>query len=104
MAPPSSQTVQAATKALRDEAKVWDDQSKTTGDIAPKVEGLRLSRIEAGLFQVIVTEYEKAIDVIVTRTGEGQQVMTNVADTLRTVADTYDQEESAGVHRMKHLY
>ena len=104
MAPPDSQTMQAATNALRGEAKIWDDQSKTMGDIGPKVEDLRLNRIEAGLFQVIVTEYEKAVDLIVTRTGEGQQAMTNVASTLRTVADTYDQEEAAGVHRMKHLY
>jgi hypothetical protein len=104
MAPPSGQTVQAATNALRDEAKVWDDQSKTIGGIGPKVEGLRLNRIEAGLFQVIVTEYERAIGLIATRTGEGRQAMTNVADTLRAVADTYDQEEAAGTHRMKNLY
>src|SRR6266540_512897 len=104
MAPPDSQTMQAATTALRDEAKVWDDQCKTMGDVRPKVEDLRLSRIEAGLFQVIVTEYEKAIDMLAIRTGEAQQAMTNVANTLRAVADTYDQEEAAGVHRMKHLY
>jgi hypothetical protein len=104
MAPPDKQMIQAATGALRDEAKIWDDQSRTLGNIKPKVEDLRLNRIEAGLFQLIVTEYEKAIDVIVARTGEGQRAMTNVADTLRTVADTYDQEEAAGVHRMKHIY
>jgi hypothetical protein len=104
MAPPDKQLIQAATGTLRDEARIWDDQSRTLRDIKPKVEDLRLNRIEAGLFQLIVTEYEKAIDVIVARTGEGQRAMTNVADTLRTVADTYDQEEAAGVHRMKHIY
>jgi hypothetical protein len=104
MAPPSSQQIQIATKALRAEATIWDDQSRTMEKITPKVEGLRLNRIQAGLFQLIVSEYERAIDLIELRADEGRQAMANVATTLHTVADTYDQEEAADVHRMKNLY
>jgi hypothetical protein len=44
------------------------------------------------------------IDVVIARTGEGKAQMTGVADALRSVADTYEQEEAAHVHKLKNTY
>jgi hypothetical protein len=104
MPPPDAAAVSVATKALRDEATIWDTQSKTLGEIGPKVEDLRMTRVEAGLFQVIYGEYHKAIDLVKARTEEGVKETTEVANTLRTVADTYDREDAAGEHRMRNVY
>lgn len=104
MPPPDAAAVEVATKTLREEAKIWDDQSATLSEIGPKVEGLRMTRVEAGLFQVIYGEYHKAIDLVKARADEGKKETADVASTLRTVADTYDQEDAAGEHRIRNVY
>jgi hypothetical protein len=102
--PPTTQELQVATKALRSEAGVWDTQSTTMGEIATKATDLRLSRIEAGIFQLIVGPYDAAADQVTHRCEEGKQRMTEVADTLRQVADTYDAEEARNEHKFRNLY
>jgi hypothetical protein len=104
MAPPTAEQVKVATDALRKEAGVWDTESGEMGKIGPKAEGLRLTRIEAGLFQVIFDTYGTVIDQVIARAGEGTKQMTDVGKTLRSVADIYDQEETAKVHKLKNLY
>jgi len=104
MAPPTADQVKVATEALRYEAGVWDREADEIGKIPAKAEDIRLTRIEAGLFQVIFDTYGQVIDQVIARTGEGRTQMNAVADALRTVADTYEQEENAQVHRMKNIY
>lgn len=104
MAPPTPQQVEVATQALRIEAGVWETESGEMGKVSEKANGLRLNRIEAGLFQVIFNTYGQVIDQVVARSNEGVTQMADVARTLRTVADTYDQEDAAGVHRMTNIY
>ncbi|HET9138525.1 hypothetical protein [Actinophytocola sp.] len=101
---PTKQELQVATDALRAEAGVWDGQSTTMGEVAAKAEGLRLSRIEAGIFQLIVGPYDAAADQVTNRCREGEQRMAEVADTLRQVADTYDAEEARNEHQLRNLY
>ncbi|WP_217281735.1 hypothetical protein [Kibdelosporangium persicum] len=96
--------MKVATEALRKEAGVWDHEADETGTIPTKAEGLRLNRIEAGLFQVIFDTYGQVIDQVIARTNEGKKQMTEVANTLRSVADTYEQEEAANVHKLKNIY
>lgn len=81
------------THALRAEALVWDAQSDKMGAIHRTVEGLRLSRVEAGLFQIIFSAYEAAIHQISGRCGEGRQCMSAVADALVKNANAYDSGE-----------
>jgi hypothetical protein len=104
MASPSTETIKVATEALRKEAGTWDTESAEMSKIGPKAEGLRLTRIEAGLFQVIFDTYGQVIDQVIARSNEGTQRMTDVGSTLRTVANIYDQEESAHEHRIKKVY
>jgi hypothetical protein len=104
MAPPTAEQVKVATEALRKEAGVWDTESGEMAKIGPKAEGLRLTRIEAGLFQVIFDTYGTVIDQVIARAGEGTTQMADVGKTLRSVADIYEQEEAAKVHKLTNLY
>ncbi|MEV4319258.1 hypothetical protein [Actinocrispum sp. NPDC049592] len=104
MAPPTAEQVKVATEALRKEAGVWDEESAEMTKIADKADGLRLTRIEAGVFQVIFDAYGLAIDQIIARSHEGSERMSEVGRTLRSVADTYESEETAKVHKLKNIY
>ncbi|MGH3754239.1 MAG: hypothetical protein ACRDRP_16400 [Pseudonocardiaceae bacterium] len=103
MAHPDDGHIDVITAALREEAGIWDDEAAETGKIGPKAEGLRLSRIEAGLFQIIVDTYGDVIEQVIARSGEGQQRMTEIGSTLRAVADTYDWIEADNAHRLRNV-
>ena len=104
MAPPSKDHVRVATDALRAEASIWDQQSSALGKIVGQANGLRLERVEAGIFQIIFDTYSSVVDQVTARCGEGQQRMSDVANTLHQVADTYDEEDAANLHLLKNLY
>lgn len=92
--PPTADQIRVAIEALRTEASVWDAQAAQTNRIGPMAEALRLNRIEAGLFQVIFDTYGQVIEQVIARANESGQRMTEIANTLRSVADTYDREEA----------
>jgi hypothetical protein len=94
---------EVATDTLRKEAGVWDQQSKLITEIASQADQLRFTRIEAGIFQLIVTPYGEVVDAVTTRCKEGGVQMTDIATTLRQVATIYDEEERNGVHRLMNL-
>lgn len=102
--PPTGQQIQVATDALRTEAGVWEAQSTQLASIASKVGGLTFSRLEAGIFQVLVSVNDELVTTVTQRSGEGQTEMTEIASTLRTVAQTYDTEEAANEHALRNLY
>jgi uncharacterized protein YukE len=104
MAPPSAAQIKVATDALRAEAGIWDQQSNELGKIASQANGLRLERIEAGIFQIMFEAYASVVDQVTARSGEGRKCMTDVANTLHQVADTYDEEDAANLHLLKNLY
>jgi uncharacterized protein YukE len=104
MAPPTSQEVKVATDALRTEANVWDHQSDQMHAISTKVAGLRMTRLEAGIFQVVVGAYDTLVDQVSARCQEGHDRMHDIAATLRPIADTYDTEDAKGEHRLMNLY
>lgn len=94
---------QVATDSLRTEAGVWDEQSRKTTAISTLADQLRFTRVEAGIFQLIVTPYGEVVDAVTARCQEGGAQMTDIANTLRNVARTYDEEERNGVHRLMNL-
>ena len=104
MGPPSKSQIKAATEALRREARIWEQQGDQLREIVSQAESLRLSRIEAGVFQVIFGTYSAVLDQIITRSDEGQLRMTEIASTLREAANTYDQEDAANMHFLNNLY
>jgi hypothetical protein len=95
--------VQVATDALRTEAGVWDQQSAAMGRLATTMDGMRMNRLEAGVFQLIIGPYSTLVDQVNHRCQEGSGRMTEIADTLRQVARTYDQEELNDAHRLRNL-
>lgn len=102
--PPTAQQIQVATDALRTEAGVWDAQAAQLGNIQSKVSELTFSRLEAGIFQVLVSVNDDLVNHVSTRCGEGNTQMTSIASTLRSVADTYDAEERSNEHSFRNLY
>jgi hypothetical protein len=102
--PPSAQEVAVATGTLRSEAGIWDHESGQLQAITTKAEGLRLNRFEAGVFQIMVSAYEAAVEQVQGRCGEGTQRMSEIAGTLRQVADTYDREDRNREHAIRNIY
>ncbi|SDY98525.1 hypothetical protein SAMN05444365_104438 [Micromonospora pattaloongensis] len=102
--PPSKQEVAVATETLRTEANMWLRHSDQMEVIAGKAQGLRMTRLEAGIFQLLVSPYDEVADQITARCREGQQRMADIAATLRQVADTYDAEDASNAHKLQNLY
>lgn len=104
MTPPDKDDIRVATDALRTEAGIWDEQSAEMSKIATAADALRLTRIEAGLFQIIVNTYSHVIDQVMARSTEEQMAMVAISDTLVNVAKKYDEEEAANQHHIRQLY
>jgi uncharacterized protein YukE len=104
MPPPTAAEVKVATDALRTEAGVWDTQADEMHAISLKVAGLHMSRLEAGMFQVVVSAYDGMVEQVALRCQEGHDRMRDIGTTLRQVADTYQSEDESGAHRIKNLY
>lgn len=104
MTQPTQREVDVAVETLRTEAGIWDQQSHQLQAIVSGVGELRLSRIEAGVFQLIVSPYDAVVDQITACCAEGVQQMTRIASTLRTAADVYEEEDRNNEHSIRNLY
>lgn len=104
MTHPNPEQVSVATDALRTEAGEWDTESAALRELSTRVAGMEFGRLEAGLFQMMVGPYNDVIHAVAARSGEGTAAMTEIAGTLRQVADTYDAEDLAAMHRIKNVY
>ncbi|MFG2674622.1 hypothetical protein [Streptomyces sp. NPDC048445] len=82
------------TDALRTEATMWDEQSVAMGEVSRTAQGMRMTRLEGGLFFLIVPDYCDAIDQITSRCSEGEARMSEVADALIKNANAYDNHEA----------
>lgn len=97
-------TIGVATAALRHEAGRWGLRSNDLQRIVHLVEGMRISRVEAGFFVALVGAYTEVIDVVSGRCREGAVRVAEIGDALRGVADVYDDEERRNVHSLMNLY
>lgn len=104
MSLPTPEEVSVATNALRGEAGLWDEQAGRLRALSGTASGMDLGRLEAGLFQMMVEPYNQVIRAVSARCAEGATAMTEIAATLRTVADTYDAEDRDGAHRIADTY
>ena len=101
---PGSEEVSVATEALRVEATVWKDQGEKLDVLGAQVEAMEFGRVEAGLFQIMVSPYNDVVRAVTARCAEGAVAMAEMAGTLRQVADVYEAEDEAGAHRIKKIY
>lgn len=92
--PNPEQQFEYATAELRSEARIWDDASAQLGTITSMVEGLELTRVEAGIFQLIVEPYNAVVAQVSDRCSEGAQAMTDIADTLVRISNNMDVTEA----------
>ncbi|MEU4564888.1 type VII secretion target [Actinoplanes sp. NPDC023936] len=104
MALPSSEEVSVATDALRAEATVWEAQGGKLNVLSVQVETMEFGRVEAGLFQIMVSPYNEVVRAVTSRCAEGAAAMTEMASTLRQVADVYEAEDQANAHRIRNVY
>jgi hypothetical protein len=88
---------QVTSNSLRNVAQTWDGQATAIGTIPGKTEGIHLNRLNAGIFQLIVSPYEAVLNAVTDRASEGKSEMGNIATSLRTSADTYDKTENGNV-------
>lgn len=96
--------IDVVTGRLRAEAHMWEKQAQSLSSVHHTVEGLRLTRIEAGLFQVIFNAYKGAINEVSQRTREGQARMDDIAEALRKNARAYDEGEDEVTHSIDGAY
>ena len=89
-----STEVQVVTGSLRQVAKIWDNQATAIGSITPQANALSFDRLEAGVFQLIVSPYDKVVQTVAQRCAEGQAEMQNIASALNTNATNYAANES----------
>lgn len=101
---PTPEEVSVATNALRTEAGEWDEQAGRLSTLSGNAAGMEFGRLEAGLFQMIVTPYNDIISAVSARCAEGAAAMKEIAVTLRNAADTYEAEDQAGAHRISGIY
>lgn len=90
--------------ALRGDVKIWDQQDAEMKKITDKVNGLRMDRLEAGIFQIFVTAYQQAVTQVAGRAGEAATAMTDVATTLTGVANAYQEAENSNTHKFTDLH
>ncbi|MGP4014250.1 hypothetical protein [Saccharopolyspora sp. 5N708] len=104
MPPPDKNKVEVATGALRVEADIWDEQADVLALIVSQAQQLRVGYLESGLFFPMTSAYDEVVDQVHGRCAEGVERTREVADILRQVADTYEQEDEAGTHLFRNLY
>ena len=100
----ASPTIAVATAALRHEAGRWAQGSDGLRLVTHLVDGMRMSRLEAGLFNPLLREYTELINVVSGRCLEGVNRTGEVSDALRRAADIYDDEERRNLHGLMNLY
>ncbi len=104
---PTPEQYQVALQALRDDADTWDQCAGDLGAAMSTADGLDL---EALHFSYVADKlgvtalYHQFQAKMVGLLGEGQTMSAAVAAALRSSAQTYQQEEESGVHRMNNVW
>ncbi len=92
------------TSALRAEARPWDTEAGIIAQVAIAADGLRLNYLTAGIFGMVVPDYEAAVDHISARCQEGATAMLTVADALRASAGAYDDQDAEVAQSIDGIY
>ena len=101
---PSKADIHVATDTLWTEAVTWQAHRDRMADLAQQAQALDAGRLEVGVFQLVLHDYQEVVRVVTERCTEGTQRMAEISQTLRQVADTYDAEEAKNDHMIRNLY
>ena len=81
--------------ALRQEGQIWTAQSAEMRALAQMVGGLDMSRLEAGIFQIIVGAYGELTNHVEARCTEGAAEMAKIGSALQKIASEYEQKDQS---------
>lgn len=104
---PTQDEYRVALEALRNDAGKWEDCSGDLATAKSTADGLDL---EALHFSYIADKcgvtalYKEFQDKMVRLLGEGETACHDVSEQLKAAAQTYQNEEEAGVHRMNNIW
>jgi hypothetical protein len=104
MAAPSSGQIVAALDQMRVAAADWDDAATFLDEAARLTEEVKFTRLEAGVFQLAYDKYSPSPGYAGDRAKEGATACREIGSTLRTVANTYEEEDLSGAHALRGLY
>lgn len=105
MAPrPSAKTINVATEDLHNEATSWSRESDSLSGVTSKISTLKFNRAEAGLFQLIVSAHSEIIDYAADRCREGVSSFTQISNSLKKAADTYEYEDQHYANQLNNLW
>ncbi|MFE9785234.1 hypothetical protein ACFYO7_07640 [Nocardia salmonicida] len=104
MAPTAAQ-LSVALSALRTQATGWAERSTDLSNLSTQVTEYSYNDEEAGgIFSGFIDEYNEIIVKLEARLKEGGVAMKEIARTLNTVANVYEQEDIAREHELRNLY
>ncbi|MBE6482638.1 MAG: hypothetical protein E7Z94_09785 [Actinomyces ruminicola] len=86
--------LRVCTDAINKEADLWEDQSVETVGVSNAAVMLRMSRLQAGIFQVIVSANDDVCDLVSNACLHGSQEMDAVAVALRENSRAYQEQEA----------
>ncbi|HEY7595049.1 MAG TPA: hypothetical protein VH969_17990 [Actinophytocola sp.] len=104
---PTPDQYQVALQALRNDADKWEQCSADLGAAKGTADGLDLAALHFSYVADklgVTALYQQFQTKMVGLLGEGQTMSANVATALRESAQTYQQEEESGVHRMNNVW
>ena len=101
---PSAGEIRVATGALEKEAGKWDAERPGLESISGALAGMQLTRVEAGLFQIMFDAHEACRSQVEQRATEGSAEFHGIAGTLRHVAKVYRAEDDDRAHEIAGLW
>lgn len=104
MGDPSDAAIKVSLDHLDTAWKEWENAAIHLGNATQRIDSVRMSEAEAGLFIIAYNKYKDLPQYAFDRLNEGVTATTSISSTLSWGAATYKEEEAAGVHAFKHLY
>ena len=90
MTEPASDVIEVAVDGIYREAAVWDEQSTRLADCAFQADHLAIDVYDTVVFNEFLASYNEVTREVARLCTQGRLVTRQIAQTLRTVADTYD--------------
>jgi hypothetical protein len=100
---PKPNVIEVAKDALYREASLWDAQAGRISDCAFEANHLTIEVYDVPLFNGFFAEYNEVTRVFARLCSQGAVITGNIAQTLRTVADTYEEADRTSQGRYDQL-
>ncbi|WP_028478163.1 hypothetical protein [Nocardia sp. CNY236] len=104
MAAPSQEQIYAALEQMRTTASEWEKAAEHLDEAARRTADVEFTRIEAGVFAIAFDKYSPTPGYVRDRATEGAEACREIADTLRIVANVYEEEDRRREHEFRQLY